>query len=150
LDLQLNEQLSVRYAAFEGGPHSQADARRPPRSILVADDDPDIVNALALLLTGEGYAVRTAPDGNSAIDAALNEPVDLIICDLSMPYIDGRLVIERLRRDGVQTPAILMSAADRIQSLAGVQFVAKPFDVDRLLELVERLLNGRRTDGWSG
>jgi DNA-binding response OmpR family regulator len=147
LGLRLIERLSATFAAFESGPQRQAREHSPTRSILVVDDDPDIVTALSLLLTGEGYAVRTAPDGNSAMIAALKEPFDLIICDLSMPFIDGRMLIERPRREGVQTPAVLMSAADRIQSLDGVQFVAKPFDIDRLLTLVERLLNKRRTAG---
>jgi CheY-like chemotaxis protein len=112
------------------------------RTILLVDDDQDIVASLQMLLAGEGFIVRTAFDGAAALESALETPPDLIICDLSMPIMDGRIFIGRLRQDGDRTPVILMSAVDLGTLLPGVDFLAKPFDVDHLLRMVQRLIDG--------
>lgn len=108
--------------------------------MLVVDDEPGIVTALAMLLSGEGYDVRTAADGSAALSEVGRAPVDLIISDITMPVLNGRAMIERLRESGNKTPVILMSAADRVQPIPGIHFVPKPFDVDHLLDLVEEIL----------
>lgn len=113
-----------------------------PFSVLVVDDEPGIVTALAMLLSGEGYDVRTASNGNAALAEIRRAPADLIISDITMPVLNGRALIEKLRQSGDQTPVILMSAADRVHPISGIHFIPKPFDVDHLLVLVERVLAG--------
>lgn len=130
-------QPAARFGAFDDGAHSRT---RTTFSVLIVDDEPGIVTALAMLLSGEGYDVRTATDGSAALAEVRRAPVDLIISDITMPILNGRAMIERLRQNGDATPVILMSAADRVQPITGIHFVAKPFDVDHLLTMVERIL----------
>jgi two-component system response regulator MprA len=131
-------QPAARFGAFDGGVHS---GTRTTHTVLVVDDEPGIVTALAMLLSGEGYEVRTATDGGAALAEVDRKPVDLIISDITMPVLNGRAMIDRLRQNGNRTPVILMSAADRVQPIPGIHFVPKPFDVDHLLDLVEEILH---------
>lgn len=133
----LMPQRVARFGAIDGGASSGAKAAP---SVLVVDDEPGIVTALAMLLSGEGYDVRTAADGNAALAEVGRKSVDLIISDITMPVLNGRALIERLRQRGDKTPVILMSAADRVQPIQGIHFLPKPFDVDHLLDLVEQIL----------
>jgi DNA-binding NtrC family response regulator len=110
-------------------------------TILVVDDDRDIVAAIELLLSGEGFVVHTAFDGAGALAEAQNAAFALIICDQWMPGLTGLAVVERLREQDIMTPVILMSAASRDVSTPDIHFLSKPFDVERLLQLVERLLS---------
>lgn len=130
-------QPAARFSALDGGVHA---GEKNAQTVLVVDDEPGIVTALAMLLGGEGYRVRTASDGSAALTELARAPVDLIISDITMPILNGRAMIERLRDSGDKTPVILMSAADRVQPISGIHFVAKPFDVDHLLDLVETIL----------
>jgi two-component system OmpR family response regulator len=130
-------QPAAYFGAFEGSAHARTTTIF---SVLVVDDEPGILTALAMLLSGEGYVVRTAADGSAALAEVRRAPVDLIISDITMPVLNGRAMIERLRQNGDATPVILMSAADRVQPISGIHFVAKPFDVDHLLTLVEQIL----------
>jgi CheY-like chemotaxis protein len=110
------------------------------KTILVVDDEPVIREVLAALFASEGYVVRTAADGQAALEAIATERPDLVLSDIAMPRLDGWGMVEGLRLIDASVPIILMSAAQRFRPAADVEFIAKPFDVDVLLALVERAL----------
>ena len=115
-------------------------------SVLVVDDEPAVRQALHRALSFEGYAVRSAPDGQSALDALLTDPADAILLDVAMPGIDGLEVCRRLRAAGDRTPILMLTArhatADRVAGLdAGADdYLVKPFALEELLARLRALL----------
>ena len=113
------------------------------QTIFVLDDDPDQAELLAQALTGRGRKVRAFSDPIRALAALTNEGADLLVADLSMPWIDGKDVVAsaRLRRPGL--PVCLVSGYPRgaeIAAESGVPFFAKPVDLDGLRACVEAAL----------
>jgi two-component system, OmpR family, KDP operon response regulator KdpE len=106
--------------------------------VLVADDDPQILKALRIILTAHGYDVTTVGDGRAAIDAAARETPDLILLDLGMPGIGGVEVIEAVR-GWANTPILVVSGrsdvSGKVRALdAGANdYVVKPFATEELL-----------------
>jgi CheY-like chemotaxis protein len=83
-------------------------------SILIIDDDPILIESLRNTLEDEGHRITGADGGQAGIDAfqeavRKKTPFDIVITDLGMPYVDGRQVIESLRRSMPQTPIILLT-----------------------------------------
>jgi CheY-like chemotaxis protein len=117
-----------------------------PHTILIADDEPTIVDALAMLLDDEGYRVCRAYDGREALRIISDDPPDVIVSDVMMPRIDGLSLTRRLRDRGDPTPVVLMSAVYADVDIPGVRFVPKPFDLDYIVQVVHRVvkeLDGR-------
>ena len=106
--------------------------------VLVVDDEPQIVRALAINLRARKYEVFTAGDGAGALATAASHPPDLVILDLGLPDIDGVDVIRGLR-GWTTAPIVILSgrtdSADKVEALdAGADdYVTKPFGVDELL-----------------
>jgi DNA-binding response OmpR family regulator len=121
-------------------------------TVLVADDDADIVRFIEVNLRLEGFAVVTARDGHEALTKALDLQPDVVLLDVLMPRIDGYTVCARLRADrrGATIPVILLTAnfitADQeIARQAGADdFVVKPFDPNELMMRVKALLAAGR------
>jgi CheY-like chemotaxis protein len=115
------------------------------KKILVADDDPAIVDAVKLVLEAEGYEVRTTVDGQTVQKVRDHLP-DLILLDIWMSGVDGRDLAKHLRAqpDTRHIPIIMISAnrdTETIAREAGANdFLAKPFDVDELLGKIESYL----------
>ncbi len=109
--------------------------------ILIADDEPDIVNMLARFFTGKGYAVLTASNGLEALKQAEKNP-DIILLDIVMPDLDGLAVCDRIRAY-VSCPILFLTAriedADKVKGFAvgGDDYIVKPFS---LLELEARVM----------
>ncbi|MCA1582269.1 MAG: response regulator [Acidobacteria bacterium] len=108
--------------------------------ILVVDDDASVREALRDLLSGEGYAVVTADDGQDALDRLGSmDPPCLILLDLRMPRIDGWEFLARRDGPGKKTPVVLLSGMAFIRDAPGVaDFLAKPIRPDKLLDCVRR------------
>lgn len=115
------------------------------KTILVADDEYDIVLALELVLTAEGYDVVKASNGKEALDRIVETRPELAIFDVMMPVLTGVETLEYMKKKAEfsSIPVILMSAAPLRQSqkaLGYAAFVRKPFDVDKFLALIEQLI----------
>lgn len=112
--------------------------------ILIADDDPQLLRALRITLTAQGYEILTAVDGASAISTAIAEGPELLILDLGMPNLDGVEVIHAVR-GWSQAPILVVSGragtADKVEALdAGADdYLTKPFSVEELLARVRAL-----------
>lgn len=120
--------------------------------ILVAEDDEKVAAHIRRGLQEEGYAVDVAADGGEALWLAGHHPYDAMIFDVMMPVQDGVLAVRQLRRKGVRTPVILLTArhelADRVAGLdAGADdYLAKPFSMIELLARLRAVLRRQRPD----
>ena len=109
-----------------------------PQRVLVVDDDSQMLRAVSNALSARGYDVVTAASGESALELAAEEELDLVLLDLGLPGIKGREVIERLRT-WTELPVIVVSVQesqeDKVAALdAGADdFVTKPFGMKELL-----------------
>ena len=114
-----------------------------PVRILVVDDDPTILDFVALALNDEGYEVETATDGRAALEAVRRQPPDLILLDMRMPIMDGWQFAEAYAAmPGPHAPIVVLTAAEDAAALAAEihaqGYVAKPFALDDLLTMVEQ------------
>ena len=122
------------------------------RRLLLVEDDPTLRQALTFNLTREGYEVTSAADGEAALEAARNERLDLILLDVMLPGMSGVEVLRVLRREGVATPVIILSAkGDEIDRVVGLKvgaddYVAKPFSRPELLARIEAVLRRQRRE----
>lgn len=107
------------------------------RRVLIVDDDIQIVDLLEELLEDEGYLVERAYDGVSALVAIERDPPDLVLSDVMMPRLDGVGLAAEVRKRDMDIPIILMSAAVEARRVRE-PFLAKPFDIDVLLDLIGR------------
>ena len=114
--------------------------------ILVVEDDPAILRGLADNLAFESYEVLTATDGEVACALIRDRKPDLIILDLMLPRLSGYEVCRRVRKEGVATPIVMLTArgeeADRILGLdlGADDYVTKPFSIQELLARVRAIL----------
>ena len=120
---------------------------RNERLVLVVDDDPDILQTLALCLSTEGYRVQMAANGKEALEALAAERPAIILLDLMMPVMDGWQFVAELDKRGARAAPLLILSADRAvqghaAKLRADAFLAKPFDLDELLVKVSQLTGG--------
>jgi len=120
-------------------------------SILVVDDDPDILQTLALCLSTEGYRILVASNGREALEVLEKEKPAVILLDLMMPVMDGWQFVAALDEKGKRDMPLLILSADRsvqghAQKLKANGHLAKPFDLEDLLVKVAELV-GRKNSG---
>jgi two-component system chemotaxis response regulator CheY len=119
-------------------------ATHPPPLVLVVDDDPDILEAICDILGGEGYGVLRARHGAEALERLREYRPDLILLDLMMPVMDGLAFAHAMRQLRIEPeiPVVVISADGNAQKAASIGargFLAKPFDIDALLENVSAM-----------
>lgn len=125
-------------------------SREHKTRVLIVDDEPGIREIVSELLSDEGYAVRCAQDGIEALDAVEDDTFDLVVSDVKMPRLDGLGLVRELRFRGYGLPVVLMSAVLPSTNLAGLAFVAKPFDSSRLLGVLAASLKSGRVGEAGG
>ncbi len=143
-------------AAGAGTGSAAGDGAEPARAgkgeILIVDDTAASLKLLSDLLTGAGYHVRQAPNGELALWTAQSRPPELILLDVRMPGIDGYEVCRRLKAlpELQDVPVIFLSAQhdtdDRLRgfALGGVDFIAKPFQAEEILARTDAQVRLRR------
>ncbi len=127
------------------------------KKILLADDDPDVIEVVSMLLEEEGYEIITARDGAEALEKIEQEEPDLVILDLLMPRVDGFAVFNTLREPRYEKwsriPVIVLTSVreevcnrryelETGKRMEYAAYLEKPADPDELLETVTRLLAG--------
>ncbi len=122
--------------------------------ILIADDDLDLLFGLVEMLEKWGYDVETAVNGAELIDALADEDFDLVITDVSMPWMTGLQASHSARYAGLATPILVITALrdDAIAAqVAGlgrrVRMLRKPFDIDVFARTVDSLIGARTSEG---
>ena len=114
--------------------------------ILLIEDDPRAAEYLVKALREAGYVVDQSSDGREGLFYASEQHFDLLIVDRMLPGMDGLSVIEQLRKQGLQTPVLVLSALakvdDRIEGLraGGDDYLTKPYSLKELLARTEALL----------
>ena len=120
-----------------------------PNKILIADDDPGIVDAVEMMLTFCGYDVSFTYNGQDVLTLESNELPDLVLLDIWMSGVDGRDVCRELKAKAEMRdiPVLMISASKDVgQSAlnAGADaFMTKPFDMQQLINNIESLLNAK-------
>ena len=125
------------------------------RRILVVDDQREILDLTATVLSGAGYEVATTTSGEEALRRLALEPFDLVLLDINMPVMDGWETLRLMRADEqlADLPVVMFSIkgelADKVHSLqeGATGYISKPFVVDELVARVGRLLDS--TEGGS-
>ena len=113
--------------------------------LLIVEDEQGMAEGLRALLEKQGYVTDLAFDGDSGLDNGLTGLYDLIILDIMLPKRDGLSVLEELRRGGIETPVMMLTARssvpDRIQGLdhGADDYLTKPFDTREFLARVRAL-----------
>ncbi len=119
------------------------------KTILVVDDDPDILTAVSAALKDSGATIQTASDGNTAVAQVEKNNPDLVILDIMLPQKSGFLVLEQMRqkRPRAEGPKVIMitgNAGQRhkqyAQALGVDEYLNQPFRMERLIEVTQKLL----------
>ena len=127
------------------------------KKVLVADDEAHILHVVSLKLRNAGFEVITAIDGEEALELCLAEEPDLLITDYQMPYLTGLELCKRLRAEGMEMPAILLTArgydieSDEMADAGIASVLAKPFSprgvLTKVMELLEMAETARVGEG---
>jgi DNA-binding response OmpR family regulator len=124
-----------------------------PKTILLVDDDNEIIETMRTVFDGRGYRVLVARDGNAGLTVAERENPDLIILDMMMPKKSGFLVLEKLKtRPGGLIPTIMITGNEGSRHRAyaemlGVKdYIRKPFAVEKLVKSAEKILGTEQHD----
>jgi DNA-binding response OmpR family regulator len=122
----------------------------PNEAILIVEDDPAMLRGLKDNFVFTGYKVKTAQDGESGLNEALNSKPDLIILDIMLPGINGYEICRLIRAEGQDMPIIMLTAKGQESdiilglNLGADDYVTKPFNIQELLARVNAFLRRRR------
>lgn len=148
LDSDLGRGTRVHLEMPAAAWHTAADPFDPAgvTSIMIAEDDPDVAELIALRLEDAGYRVQVMDNGRAVVDAALATPPDLLIIDTNLPGLDGPSAARLLRERGFAAPILALSAASRRQDIEHAlasgctQFLRKPAHPETLKRVVRELV----------
>ncbi len=119
---------------------------QPSGRVLVVDDEPSLVDAVATALRYEGFDVTEASTGRAGLAAAQDDSPDLIVLDVMLPDLDGFAVSKRLREDGITTPVLFLTARDSLDDKAegfasgADDYLTKPFSLAELVMRVKAIM----------
>ncbi len=119
-------------------------------TILIVEDDPTMLRGLKDNFEFEGYRVVTAVDGETGLQAAVEGRLDLILLDIMLPKVNGYEVCRLIRREGIETPVIMLTAKGQESdivlglNIGADDYVTKPFSIKELLARVNAFLRRRR------
>jgi two-component system OmpR family response regulator len=117
-----------------------------PVSILVVDDEPVLAEMISMALRYEGWNIRTAGDGATALAAARDTRPDAVVLDVMLPDMDGLAVLGALREQHPELPVLLLTAKDAVEdriaglSAGGDDYVTKPFSLEEVVLRLRALL----------
>lgn len=118
------------------------------RKILILDDDEDILDVLSFLLAQDGYEIRASRNGENIWDAIKHLSPDLILMDLMLADLDGRSICRAIKENPAtqHIKVIMISARTDLRPTPGKpgapdDFIAKPFDIDKVLKKIEKQLS---------
>ena len=120
-------------------------------SILVVEDNKDLVNLLKINLTDEGYNVRTVMDGEAALEAFNRDVPSLIVLDVMLPRLDGFDVCKEIRSKNKQVPILMLTAkSEEVDKVLGLEigaddYMTKPFSIREFLARVKAILRRANT-----
>jgi DNA-binding response OmpR family regulator len=125
------------------------------KTILVVDDDFELVEGLRLMLERQGYRVLRASDGHQAKQAIYQQRPDLVILDMMMPRMGGYPVLEHFKGKADAPPIIMMTANEGsrhkayAEYLGVIDYIRKPFAMERLMDTVQKALPLEKSDAAS-
>lgn len=114
--------------------------------VLVVDDEAPLAELLQMAFKLEGWEVRTAPDGLTAVKVAREFRPDAAVLDIMLPDFDGLKLMQRLRADGITTPVLFLTAKDALEdriaglTAGGDDYVTKPFSLEEVVARVRGLI----------
>lgn len=122
--------------------------KKEPRTILVVEDDETMRRALARIFESDGYVVKTAADGTQLSDVLDDTPIDLIILDIGLPWVNGYELAKLLKehKDLKDIPIVFVTGktseldVKRGFEVGADDYIKKPFDIDKIKKSVETLL----------
>jgi two-component system nitrogen regulation response regulator NtrX len=121
-----------------------------PGTLLVVDDEPQILQAVAGILQDEGFEVLTAPDGETALKVVADGPPDLVLLDIALPGKDGLEILQELKARQPLLPVVMISAFGSVENavkatrLGAYDFIEKPPNADNILLTVRNALEMAR------
>jgi DNA-binding response OmpR family regulator len=133
-------------ADFPDNNDNRRDAAMSAKTVLIVDDDYDLVEGLRLVLERQGFRVMRANNGQEGKAAIYNQRPDLVILDMMMPRMGGYPVLEHFKGKSDAPPIIMITANEGsrhkayAEYLGVVDYIRKPFAMERLLETVNRVL----------
>jgi len=124
----------------------KSEDQRPAGRLLIVDDEPNVARVLATALKRDGWQVTTVDGGAAALNVLADGDVDVVVTDLSMPEMTGMELLAQMRKRGLQTPVLVVTAYGTISSaveamkLGAFDYLCKPFDFDTVKAAVSRAL----------
>lgn len=115
------------------------------RSVLIVDDDRDIVTIVSTILGGRGWDIKAAYNGREALEAVTLSKPDIILLDIMMPEMNGIEVLKRIKKIDTDARIIMITAFGDVESyldsmeLGAYEYINKPFETDELLEMIDRV-----------
>lgn len=117
------------------------------KTVLLTDDNEDIVELVKLVLASSGYRLETVPDGSQAVARGLQDPPpDLILMDLNMPGMNGFVATEELRARGFKNPIVILTASEsdadrkRARECGADAYILKTLNMDDVELVIDRYL----------
>ncbi len=134
-----------RYRQLPRADQRRAQPTDKPNTVLLVDDDRNVLGALGTAIADGGYEVVTAANGKDALEKAQNQPPDVVVSDVTMPVMDGPALVDAMAADHrlSEIPVVLNSAHETPPPVRASAFLKKPYSPRQLLDLIRHLIDER-------